>query len=157
MLIRVQAEQIADYANFEIDDNNWSRAEAIFNTYLPKVPHLNLWTVYLHYVRRRFNLADDRSGQSRQIVSDTFNSVLDAVGLDVDSGPLWDEYIKFMESSPGKMGNDNWQDQQKMDSVRKAYERAVALPQSGITDTWKNYETFEKAINKQGVRFVSLA
>lgn len=113
-----------------------------------KVPHIQFWTTYLNHVRRRHNMDTDSSGRARQTVSQTFEVVLENVGIDKDAGSIWQEYIAFIKSGPGNIGGTGWQDQQKMDSLRKAYQRAICIPTAAVTTLWKEYDSFEMGLNK---------
>ena len=117
---------------------------------------MTLWTNYLNYIRRRHSLNTDSTGNARQVVSESFEFVLNHVGLDKDSGPLWQDYIQFIRSGPGKVGKNEWQDQQKMDQLRKAFQRAICIPHSAITVIWKDYDHFEMGLNKMTVSSMDL-
>ena len=38
------------------------------------------------------------------------------------------------------VGGEGWQDRQKMDSLRAAYQRAICVPMSALNGLWKEYE-----------------
>lgn len=103
--------------------------------------------MYLDYLRRVYPLMPDPTGQSRTIITQGFEAVLDAIGIDPDAGKFWREYIDFVKSGPGVIGGAGWQDQQKSDLVRKAYQRAVKVPmaQDMLSKLWKEYDQFEAA------------
>jgi len=137
----------------ELEQNEFFRVEQIFNKSLLAVPNVQLWTTYLNYVRRRNNLTSDTSGNARQVVSQTYDFVLQNIGIDKDSGPLWQDYVQFLRSGPGQVGGTGWQDQQKMDSLRKAYQRAICIPTQALNALWKEYDAFEMGLNKVTVSF----
>ncbi|KAI9894252.1 MAG: mRNA 3'-end-processing protein rna14 [Vezdaea aestivalis] len=143
------AEQLVAYAEMELEYEHFYEAEQIFSKYLQNVPSVQLWKVYLDYVRRRNNLTTDTTGQARTVVSQSYDFVLDNVGNDPESGQLWQEYIHFVRSGPGTPGGAAWQDQQKMDQLRKAYQRAICVPNQYTTTFWKEYNSFETSLNKQ--------
>ena len=147
-LTMVQADQWATYAKMEADADNFFELEGIFRRSLMNVPHVKLWSIYLDYIRRRNNLTTDTSGTARQTISAAFSFVLDNVGIDRDSGHLWQEYIEFIKSGPGIVGGTSWQDQQKMDQLRKAYQRAVVVPHHATNTIWTEYSKFEMELNK---------
>jgi cleavage stimulation factor subunit 3 len=134
----------------ELSQDNFTQAEVIFNRTLFAVPHVQLWTAYLDYVRRRKDL-NDPSGQARQIVSQAYEFVLDNIGQDRDAGKIWQDYITFIKSGPGQLGGTSWQDQQKMDLLRKAYQRAICIPMANLNAFWKEYDQFELGLNKMTV------
>lgn len=45
-----------------------------------------------------------------------------------------------------------WEEQQKMDAVRKAYHRAVQIPMENVKKLWEEYQDFENGLNKITVR-----
>ncbi|KAL2143469.1 hypothetical protein VTI28DRAFT_10390 [Corynascus sepedonium] len=137
----------ADYLSMELDMNNFPEAELIFNRSLMSTLNVNLWTKYLDYIRRRNDL-NDSSGNARQTVSRAYEFVIDNIGLDKDSGKIWAEYIQFLKFGPGTIGGSQWQDQQKMDQLRKAYQRAICVPMSNVNTLWKEYDQFEMGLNK---------
>ncbi|KAK6226511.1 mRNA 3'-end-processing protein RNA14 [Colletotrichum tabaci] len=138
----------ADWAQLELSSNRFQDAEALFNRSLVNVPNVKLWTVYLNYIRRRYDLNNDPNGEARRILSMSYDFVIGSVGIDRDSGQLWKDYIQFIKSGPGQVGGSGWQDQQKMDQLRKAYHRAITVPMSALTDLWKDYDQFEMSLNK---------
>lgn len=107
--------------------------------------------MYLNYIRRRYDLNNDPNGEARRILSMSYDFVIGSVGIDRDSGQLWKDYIQFIKSGPGQVGGSGWQDQQKMDQLRKAYHRAITVPMSALTDLWKDYDQFEMSLNKTTV------
>lgn len=139
----------------ELDQNEFFRVEQIFGKSLVTVPNIGLWTTYLNYVRRRNNLAADPSGSARQIVNQTYDFVLQTIGADKDAGPLWLDYLEFLKSGPGQIGGSGWQDQQKMDGLRKAYQRAICIPTQAVAAIWKEYNEFEMGLNKTTVSHAS--
>lgn len=132
----------------ELSQDNFYNAEQIFNKSLLSVPSVQLWKVYLDYVRRRNNLSTDSTGQARNVISQAYDFVLSKVGIDQDSGHIWNDYLQFVRSAPGTVGGSSWQDQQKMDLLRKAYQRAICVPNQMVTMMWKEYNAFEIGLNK---------
>lgn len=138
-------------AQMEIDllsGSDRSRVDAVFGQSLLRIPHVDLWSMYLDYIRRWYPLVNDPQGQNRSIVLQAFDAVLNAVGVDPDSGKLWREYIDFVKSGPGVIGGSGWQDQQKADQVRQAYHRAIRVPSSELVKLWKEYDNFEMSLSK---------
>ncbi|KAI9728344.1 MAG: mRNA 3'-end-processing protein rna14 [Chrysothrix sp. TS-e1954] len=149
------AEQWMAFVNFELETNppqTLYMAEKVFQASLQTVPNLGLWTTYLNYVRRRNKLTSDVDGSARKIVSQAFDFVIGKIGIDKDAGPLWQEYIQFIRSGPGQAGGSSWQDQQKMDDLRKAFQRAVSVPTQNVQSLWKEYDMFEMGLNKTTAR-----
>lgn len=137
-----------DYAKMELEANELARVEQIFNAALPKVPNVDLWNLYVDYLRRRNPMITDVNGTGRQVIQQAFEYVLERMGGDPDSAKLWREYVDFVKSGPGTPGGPNWQDAQKMDLMRKAYQKAITLPHGELTKLWKEYDNFELGLNK---------
>ncbi|KAL2831054.1 hypothetical protein BDW59DRAFT_140304 [Aspergillus cavernicola] len=142
------AEVWVAYAIMESELNELFRLEQIFNRTLLTIPAVQLWTVYLDYVRRRNPLSTDTTGQARKIISSAYELALKHVGMDKDSGSIWTDYVQFIRSGPGNVGGSGWQDQQKMDLLRKAFQRAICVPMQVVNTLWKEYDQFEMGLNK---------
>ncbi|KAL9044994.1 MAG: hypothetical protein Q9214_001910 [Letrouitia sp. 1 TL-2023] len=142
------AEQWVAYAQMENEANNQHNMEKIFHRTLMSIPHLQLWSLYLDHVRRLNNLTTDSSGQARQTIHQAYELALKQIGLDKESGKIWQDYILFIKSGPGIVGGSTWQDQQKMDWLRKAYHAAIRVPTQVTNMFWKEYDTFEMSLSK---------
>ena len=136
------------YATMESELNELYRLEQIFSQSLLTIPNVQLWSVYLDYVRRRNPLTTDTSGQARRVISSAYDLALQYVGVDKDSGNIWADYLDFLRSGPGTVGGSGWQDQQKMDLLRKAYQKAIEVPTQAVNTFWKDYDQFEMSLNK---------
>ena len=136
----------------ENEAQNRTAMDKILSRALPHNPYLPLWSMYLDHIRRHNNLTTDSSGQARNIIYQAYDVAMQHVGLDKDSGKLWQDYIQFIKSGPGIIGGSNWQDQQKMDSLRKVYQRAICIPTQSTNLLWKEYDGFEMGLNKITVR-----
>lgn len=122
--------------------------ERIFQKVLLSLPNIQLWSLYLDHVRRLNNVMADTTGNTRQVITAAYELALEHIGMDKDSGYLWQEYISFLKSRPGNVGGSTWQEQQKMDQLRKAYQRAIKVPTQATQSLWKEYDQFEMGINK---------
>jgi len=136
----------------ELEHDEFYRLEQIFNKTLMSIPNVQLWSLYLDYIRRRNNLITDTSGNARKVVTQAYEFVLQNIGIDKDSGFIWQDYLKFLKSGPGTVGGTTWQDGQKMDSLRKAYQSAIRIPTQSVNPLWTEYTTFETTLNKTTVR-----
>lgn len=139
----------------ESENNELYRLEQIFNRTLLNIPNVQLWSLYLDYVRRRNPLTTDTTGQARRIISSAYDFALQNIGIDKDSASIWIDYIQFIRSGPGNIGGSGWQDQQKMDLLRKAYQRAICVPTHAVNTLWKEYDQFEMGLNKLTVILTS--
>ncbi|KAJ5516798.1 hypothetical protein N7527_008358 [Penicillium freii] len=147
-LFPMAADQWVAYASMESELNEFFRLEQIFNRTLLATPSVQLWSVYLDYIRRRNPLTTDASGEARKTISSAYDMAIQHVGMDKDSGNIWTDYIEFIRSGPGIVGGSGWQDQQKMDLLRKAYQRAIGVPTQAVNTLWKEYDQFEMNLNK---------
>ncbi|KAJ5287991.1 RNA-processing protein HAT helix [Penicillium angulare] len=147
-LFPMAADQWVDYAKMESDLNELFRLEQIFSRTLLTIPSVKLWSVYLDYVRRRNPLTTDTTGQARRVISSAYDLALQYVGMDKEAGDIWTNYVEFIRSSPGTVGGTGWQDQQKMDLLRKAYQKAICVPTQAVNALWKEYDQFEMGLNK---------
>lgn len=143
------------WIEMELGLDNFVDAEQLFGRCLMTVPNVKLWTAYLNYIRRRNDLNNDASGQARRTITQSYEFVIDNIGMDRDSGNIWQDYVQFVKNGPGQIGGTGWQDQQKMDQLRKVYHRAIAVPMLTVNNLWKEYDQFEMGLNKMtGRKFI---
>ncbi|KAL8716739.1 MAG: hypothetical protein Q9225_005956 [Loekoesia sp. 1 TL-2023] len=142
------AEQWVAYAQMENESHHLNAVDRILNKTLLSLPNLRLWSTYLDHVRRLNDITRDTSGNARQVITQAYEVALENIGIDKDSGYLWQEYIQFLKSRPGNVGGTTWQEQQKMDQMRKAYQQAIKVPTQATQALWKEYDQFEMSINK---------
>ncbi|GJN82859.1 CFIA complex component Rna14 [Purpureocillium lilacinum] len=144
-----------EWIEMELGHDNFMEAERLFGKSLMTVLNVKLWTLYLNYIRRRNDLTNDPTGQARRTVAQSYDFVIDNIGCDRDSGNIWQDYVNFVKSGPGQVGGTGWQDQQKMDQLRKAYQRAINVPMLTVNNLWKEYDQFEMGLNKvTGRKFI---
>ena len=145
------AEQWVAYAQMENEAEEKNRMETIFSQSLMQLPNLQLWSLYLDHVRRHHNTTLDTSGKARETLHQCYELALGQVGLDKEAGRLWQDYIAFIKQGPGILGGSGWQDQQKMDLLRKTYQKAIAMPNQSTSGLWREYNEFENGLNKTTV------
>lgn len=136
----------------ELENNEFDEVNKVLGRCLLQIPNLDLWSTYLNYIRRRNPLTTDFDGSKRKLLAETYEFVLQYIGIDKDSGQIWEDYVQFIRSGSGQIGGTNWQDQQKMDLLRKTYQRAICVPTSAVNTLWKDYDQFEMGLNKMTVR-----
>lgn len=132
----------------ETELENFPAVEQIFGRSINNVPSLPLYSSYIDYVRRRYPLEE---GDNRKIIVQVYEFVLPIVGIDINAGKLWTDYIEILKSGPGNLGGSGWQDMQKMDILRKAYQRAISTPTNSTLEIWREYDRFEMNLNKTQV------
>jgi cleavage stimulation factor subunit 3 len=135
----------------ELENDNFGAAENIFSGQLMNIPNVDFWSIYMNYIRRMNDLTNDPTGNARTVVREAYDFVLNNIGIDRDSGRIWQDYIQFLKSVPGQLGGGSWQDQQKADNLRKAFHRAISTPMTTVNPLWKDYDQFENTLNKATV------
>ncbi|KAK9466995.1 hypothetical protein V1512DRAFT_262863 [Lipomyces arxii] len=147
------ASQWIAYVDMEQSAGEFAKADDIYRRAVEAVTSLPLWTHYLNYVRRRNNVISGGDA-ARQTILQAFELVTNKIGIDVRSGKIWKEYIDFIKSAPE--GKSTWETQQKMDLLRKVYQRVVCIPVEGLETLWQDYNSFENGLNSTTARkFVS--
>ncbi|TFK28593.1 mRNA 3'-end-processing protein RNA14 [Coprinopsis marcescibilis] len=132
--------QIAYINHYLSKEENYGEAEQLFIKFLRTSPSVDLWKFYLSYVRRR-----NSGANTRDIVRKSYEFALNHVGQDKDSGEIWNDYIQFIKAGET---SSTWEEQQKMDALRKVYHRAVQIPLDNVERLWSELETFETGLNK---------
>lgn len=121
--------------------------EALFNKSLRNVLNVDLWMIYINYVRRNFSGHRDEA-LAYKTINDVFKFALQTIGIDKNAGKVWQEHINFLKSGPGTLGGGSWQDGAKADQVREAYQKAIAVPTEAVTQLWREYDLFENNLSK---------
>ncbi|KAF8972103.1 hypothetical protein BDZ97DRAFT_1783153 [Flammula alnicola] len=132
--------QIQYISHFVNDPSTFERATDLFKKFLIRSPCVELWIYYLNYVRR-INVESTQRDDVRM----SYEFALNHVGQDKDSGQIWGDYIQFLKSG---QATTTWEEQQKMDALRKVYHRAVQIPLDNVERLWQELETFETNLNK---------
>ncbi|EMD41132.1 hypothetical protein CERSUDRAFT_43736 [Gelatoporia subvermispora B] len=133
--------QIAYLSHFLDNPDSHKYVEALFKRFLNRSPFVELWKLYLTYVRRRLNTGPN----ARDAIRQSYEFAINRVGQDKDSTEIWMDYIQFLKSAET---TTTWEEQQKMDAVRKAYHRAVQIPVENVKKLWEEYQEFENGLNK---------
>src|ERR1700753_2193992 len=111
--------------------------ENLFGRSLLEVLDVSLWSLYINYIRRRNSMQTGDTARSYSIINDAFSFALKTIGMDKDSGHLWQDYVSFLKTGPGTVGGTGWQDGAKVDTLRAAYQKAIAVPTAATTTLWK--------------------
>ncbi|KAK7683506.1 hypothetical protein QCA50_013340 [Cerrena zonata] len=134
--------QIA-YINFVLESSHadkFQHAVTLFNRFLKVSPFVELWKFYLSYVKRM-----NQGPNVRDTVRKAYEYALNHIGHDKESTEIWTDYIQLLKA--GEPANP-WDEGQKMDAIRKAYQRAVQTPMDGVKRLWEEYQEFENNLNK---------
>ncbi|KAG9126214.1 mRNA 3'-end-processing protein rna14, partial [Ceratobasidium sp. 392] len=140
--------QIA-YLNHFLTPALFSKAELLFSRFLRTSTSPELWKFYLAYVRRTNPSTTDP--QTREVVKKAYEFALLHIGHDRSAGDIWREYIDFAKAGEAKT---TWEEQQKMDMLRRLYHRAVVIPLENVEQLWRELDQFENGLNKITVRCV---
>ncbi|CAE6450936.1 unnamed protein product [Rhizoctonia solani] len=134
--------QIA-YLNHFLTPALFSKAELLFSRFLRNSISPELWKFYLAYVRRTNSSTTDP--QTREVVKKAFEFALLHIGQDRAAGDIWRDYIDFVKAGEAKT---TWEEQQKMDALRRLYHRAVVIPLENVEQLWRELDQFENGLNK---------
>ncbi|SGY68797.1 BQ5605_C004g02920 [Microbotryum silenes-dioicae] len=170
----VQARQWISYCDLELSHGLFDHVQDIFIRCLRPSTSIQLWKFYLDFVRRRnpIDLAQPEAAkQARATIAKSFEFALQHVGQDREAGGLWTEYLEFLKE--GSVSNvyrrgltlsrwrsarcglfleqgrgSQWEDQQRMDALRKVLQSAVQIPVENVEQIWQEYNAFENNLSK---------
>ncbi|CAJ1947682.1 unnamed protein product [Sphenostylis stenocarpa] len=98
---------------------------------------------YIRFIRK---VNDKKGMEGQEETRKAFDFMLNCVGADIASGPVWMEYIAFLKSLPAINGQE---ESHRMTTVRKVYQKAIVTPTHHIEQLWKDYENFENSVSRQ--------
>ncbi|KAG8049035.1 hypothetical protein GUJ93_ZPchr0009g1111 [Zizania palustris] len=114
----------------------------IFSRCLLSCLQINLWRCYINFIRR---VNDKRGSEGLEETKKAFDFMLNYVGNDVASGPVWMDYIAFLKSMPVVTPQE---ESHRMTTVRKVYQKAILVPTNHVEQLWKDYENFENSVSR---------
>jgi len=115
----------------------------LFQQCFPLTEDVELCRLYVSYVRR-VNDVITGGEKARGIVIQAFEFAVTKVGLDIKSGELWNDYLVFLKSwTP----TASWEQQQKVDIIRKVYKKFLVIPTESIETYWTQYTKWENEVN----------
>ena len=124
----------------------FEQAEQLLSKYLLKdtVNDLNLWLLYLDYVRRRNNLITGGQ-EARAVVIRAFELVLRCCAVyEPVSREFWEQYLGFLESwNPV----NKWEEQSRVDMIRKLFRVMLCVPFDALESMWGRYTAWEQEVN----------
>ncbi|XP_043949092.1 protein suppressor of forked isoform X1 [Drosophila biarmipes] len=128
------------YIEMEMRSRFYERVEKLFQRCLVKILNIDLWKLYLTYVK------ETKSGLSthKEKMAQAYDFALEKIGMDLHSFSIWQDYIYFLR---GVEAIGNYAENQKITAVRRVYQKAVITPIVGIEQLWKDYIAFEQNIN----------
>lgn len=139
------------YADCEISAGNMDQARDIFSRCLLLCLDTNLWRSYLKFMK----LSNaEHSAESIHELKVAFEFLLDNIGDDINAGPLWLEYIQFLQREDNSAllfaaETPEMESSAQMTAIRRAYQAAVIIPSYSLEHLWREYEQFENSVSKQ--------
>ncbi|CAA3000880.1 cleavage stimulation factor subunit 77 isoform X1 [Olea europaea subsp. europaea] len=122
--------------------NNDDATRQIFSRCLLNCLQVPLWRCYIRFIRK----VNDKKGiEGQEETKKAFDFMLNYVGEDIASGPVWIEYITFLKTMPAQT---TLEESQRMTAIRKAYQRAIVTPTHHVEQLWKDYENFENSVSR---------
>ncbi|XP_027112409.1 cleavage stimulation factor subunit 77-like [Coffea arabica] len=130
------------YVEAHMAVNNDDAVKHIFSRCLLNCLHIPLWRCYIRFIRK----VNDKKGiEGQEETRKAFDFMLNYVGADIASGPVWMEHTAFLKSLPTQ---NLAEETQRMTSVRKAYQKAIITPTHHIEQLWREYENFENSVSR---------
>lgn len=117
--------------------------EQLFSKCLPITEDVDLFRLYVSYVRRTNDVITGGEN-ARGIVIQAFEFAVNKVGIDINSGSLWNDYLNFLKNWTPVA---SWEQQQKVDLIRRVYKRLLTIPTEKIEQEWSTYTKWENEIN----------
>ena len=122
--------------------------KAIFSRCLLSCPSALLWRSYTRYMEKT---NDAGTEEGVQAIKAAFEYTVDTVGEDLESGPLWLDYVVFLKTADPTHACPDAKPEQaesaRMQEVRRAYQRAVSVPTNSIDALYREYDAFEHGVS----------
>ncbi|CBI24084.3 hypothetical protein VitviT2T_017065 [Vitis vinifera] len=130
------------YLEAQMAVNNDEATKQIFSRCLLNCFQIPLWRCYIRFIRK---VNEKKGVEGQEETRKAFDFMLNFVGADIASGPVWMEYIAFLKSYPAQTTQE---ESQRMTAVRKAYQKAIVTPTHHVEQLWKDYENFENSVSR---------
>ncbi|CAK8538091.1 unnamed protein product [Lathyrus sativus] len=131
------------YVEAQMAVNNDDATKQIFSRCLLNCLQVPLWRCYIRFIKK---VNDKKGTEGQEETIKAFEFMLNYIGADIASGPLWMEYISFLKSLPPVHEQE---EPYQMTVIRKVYQRAIITPTNQIEQLWKDYENFENSVSRQ--------
>ncbi|KAJ8869656.1 hypothetical protein PR048_028649 [Dryococelus australis] len=128
------------YIEQEMKTRHFEKVEKLFQRCLMKVLNIELWKLYLTYVKETKSILPSYKEKMAQ----AYDFALEKIGMDIQSYSIWNDYVNFLK---GVEAVGSYAENQKISAVRKVYQRGVINPMVNIEQFWKDYMNFEQNIN----------
>ncbi|KAF7987512.1 hypothetical protein HCN44_003274 [Aphidius gifuensis] len=128
------------YIEQEMKMRNFEKVEKLFQRCLMKILNIDLWKLYLSYVKEtKASLAT-----YKEKMAQAYDFALDKIGMDIHSFSIWNDYISFLKNVEAV---GTYAENQRISAVRKVYQRGVINPMINMEQLWKDYMEFERNVN----------
>jgi cleavage stimulation factor subunit 3 len=156
--------------------NEFATCDALFNKCLAKCRYVDVWCTYIEMVKRKASVSDgtvvktqSQITTEKQQLEAAYEKALETVGMSVNSGVIWRDYIDYIRNWP-ELGNNIeagtelvWCHKiimcisimlyvhvcfwigRRLLALRKLYQRALCVPTDGLDSFWREYEALERS------------
>lgn len=143
-LFKFDGKQWCNYINYQINRGDFKKVEELFSKCITTIDNVELFRLYVSYVRR-VNDVITGGEKARGIVIQAFEFAINRVGIDLKSADLWNDYLDFLKTwTP----TASWEQQQKVDLIRKVYKKLLVIPNEKIEQLWSGYTKWENEVNQ---------
>ncbi|KAG7195456.1 mRNA 3'-end-processing protein rna14 [Scheffersomyces spartinae] len=151
-IFKYDGKQWCNLIEYQLNRSQFDKVEKLFLMCSQTCKTVELFRLYVSYVRR-VNDVITGGENARGIVIRAFDVSIAEVGMDLNSGDLWNDYLDFLKSwTPGTV----WEKQQKTDLIRKVYKKFFSIPTKNIETVWAQYSRWENETNATTAgRFIS--
>lgn len=143
--VYAECEIVGDTTTGARDDD---AVKSIFSRSLLICPSADLWRSYTRYM---VTTNDPTDADGVAAIKAAFEYTLDTIGEDIESGPLWLDYVTFLKMvSPEDVCTDvatEHAESARAQEVRRAYKRAISVPTNSIDALYREYDTFETELD----------
>jgi cleavage stimulation factor subunit 3 len=142
-----ESEIEGDSRTGERDDD---AVKSVFSRCLLLCPSAKLWRAYTRYMVAA-NDPTDAAGVAA--IKAAFEYTVDAVGEDIDAGPLWVDYLTFLRAvdaahvCPDVFERNGDCESARTVEVRKAFRRAATSPTDAVDVLYREYDAFETGLD----------
>lgn len=137
------------YVEAQISGNNDDEAvRKIFSRCLLNCLHIPLWLCYIRFIKR---VNANKGFQGQEETRKAYDFMINYIGTDIKSGPVWLEYIGFLKFLQFQTTSPEVKHQLMID-IRKTYQKAIVIPTHEINQIWRDYESFENSTNRSSAK-----
>ncbi|KAK6120966.1 hypothetical protein DH2020_045293 [Rehmannia glutinosa] len=122
--------------------NNDEATRQVFSRCLLNCLQVPLWRCYIRFIRK---INDMKGIEGQEETKKAYEFMLNYVGADIASGPVWMEYIAYLKSLPAQT---TLEESQRMTTIRKTCQRAIIMPTHHVEQLWRDYENFENSVSR---------